>query len=130
MKNLYKLNNLTYQELVEDNDSRENIFFRMKELRAEHGQLTPLDTLDDLARFINTDQLFYMAHNCVSFRGKVERFIGQLARAAGSEIFHFIQKSIDDNDLRAFLIAPVFSHQPSWVIHIHDDGGMWMLTRR
>lgn len=120
MKNNYKFINLKKEHADFSQNEKSEIFFLMTDFITDNTVNIVSDTVTELKKILNGD-LFFIAHNFVSMKGKRKIFNGDLAIAQKFDLIDFIENSIAVDDLRSFLISPIFKSEPDYVIYIGED---------
>ena len=67
------------------------------------------------------EELYYVANNLVSHKGKSVIFRGDLVISERNDLISYLKNAIKDHDLRPLLIAPFFSTRPQQVIFVTED---------
>ncbi|CNF23207.1 Uncharacterised protein [Yersinia nurmii] len=119
MKNKYNFELLEKKEIYSGRDKSE-LFFSMLSLTKSGSSIYLMDTFNELESKL-TDETFYIAHNLVSRKGKQVYFNGEIVMASRSCLIEFLKKSLEINDLRDFLISPIFDDSPHYVVFINDE---------
>lgn len=119
MKNKYSFGLLEKKEIYSNHDKSE-LFFSMLDLTKKCNSIYLVDTFDELESKL-TDEVFYIAHNLTSFKGRRVFFNGEIVLTSRIPLINFLKRSIEINDLRDFLISPVSDDFPRYVICINDD---------
>ena len=119
MKNNYLFDLLVKKEIYSDANKNE-LFFSMLNLTKNSNYIYPISTLNELESQLSEND-YFIAHNLVIYKGKKAILKGEIAIASKDNLLDFLKKSIDSDDLRNFLISPVFNDRPNYVIAVNDD---------
>jgi hypothetical protein len=105
------------------------IFFNMLDI-AENGNLK--FCTENASKIFNSipDGKYWIAQDAVSYKGKKRLFLGSgVVCALKEEINKFIEKLIEKEDLRAFLLCPVLENDPEFVVFISDEGVFFLYEK-
>ena len=127
MKNSYKFLLLQKEEIEISAVRKSEIFFSMLDFIEGRKPTGVVDTIDELAIFMR-DDFYYIAHKILVAKGKTRLFKGELVLASKKSILDFVKLSIENDDLRSLILAPVFEIKPNYVIFIHDDPSFFQYT--
>lgn len=119
MKNKYTFELLEKKEIYSGQD-KSKLFFSMLSLTKNSSSIYLVDTFDELESKL-ADEVFYIAHNLVSRKGKQVYFNGEMVVTSRSCLIDFLKRSVEINDLRDFLISPIFDDYPHYVVFINDE---------
>lgn len=119
MKNKYSFKLLETKEIYSGQDKSE-LFFSMLSLTKNCNSICLIDTFSELERKL-ADEFFYIAHNLVSRKGNQVYFNGEMVVTSRHCLIEFLSRTIEINDLRDFLISPIFDNTPHYVVSINDE---------
>ncbi|KKI44710.1 hypothetical protein [Hafnia alvei] len=119
MKNNYSFDLLEKKETYSGPDKNE-LFFCMLNLTKNSNSIALIESVCELGDWLSDDN-YYIAHNIVFYKGKKAFFNGSMVIASKNNLINFIKKSMYLNELRDFLISPVFNGCPSYVIVVNDE---------
>jgi hypothetical protein len=118
MKNKYTFK-LLEGKRVYSGLNRNEIFSSMLELTKNTSLIHLMETFSALLGKL-FDGHYYLAHNIVFRKGGKFAFQGEIMVLTRIELMGFLKKTIEINDLRDFLIPPVFDGSPSYVVSVND----------
>lgn len=96
------------------------LFFKMQHV-VRNGEIKcSFNKLDELFDVL-THSNYYIAHNLVGKRGKEMFFKGRLFISRKNDLVSFVNKSVNNNDMRCFLISPMFLDVPEFVVYLDED---------
>lgn len=119
MKNSYHFNNLNKFDLNPDED-KEYIHSSMLKSTMSGDIIQAFDTLAALRAHLNSD-LYYIAHNLVTRKGKRIIFKGELYKTTLIDLLEFLDEAVKSGDLRELLISPVQAHPSRKVFYCTED---------
>jgi hypothetical protein len=119
MKNKYTF------ELIGEKDNyselnKDELFYSMLELTKNASSIYLIETFSSLVDKLSEDR-YFIAHNLLLRKGGKVFFQGEIIVITRGDLINFLAKLIEINDLRDFLISPVFDKHPSYVVSIYDD---------
>jgi len=118
MKNKYTFKLLERKEIY-SGSNRSELFSSMLELTKNASSIYLMETFSTLLGKLS-DEHYYLAHNIVFRKGGKVVFQGEIIVVTRDDLIDFLKKSIEINDLRDFLISPVFDEYPSYVVSVND----------
>lgn len=118
MKNKYTFKLLERKEIY-SGSNRSELFSSMLELTKNASSIYLMETFSTLLGKLS-DEHYYLAHNIVFRKGGKVVFQGEIIVVTRDDLIDFLKKSIEINDLRDFLISPVFDGHPSYVVSVND----------
>jgi hypothetical protein len=118
MKNKYLFDSLVKTEIIYGVGS-DSLFFSMFDVVREGILLSFLNSHYELKESL-TDEFYYIAHNLFAYKGKKVIFKGSIATASRDEILLFFNQSNKNDDAREFLLSPVFTDKPKFVIYVAE----------
>jgi len=120
MKNMYEFSGLKKEKSVETGKSRD-IFFSMLDI-IENGNLEfSTENFSEILAII-PDGKYWIAQNLVSWKGKKKLFLGRIACAFKHDIAEYIEHLVKIEDLRNFILCPVFISDSKITVLISDEG--------
>ncbi|EGI1937928.1 hypothetical protein K7N57_000726 [Salmonella enterica] len=78
------------------------------------------DSLNELYNELSFDD-YYIAHNFIVRKGKRKIFKGRVFISKKNNLISFLNESRTVNDVRNFLISPVFSNESGYVVYIDEE---------
>ncbi|MEM7871917.1 hypothetical protein Q4R10_05825 [Morganella morganii] len=118
MKNEFNFNLLENKKLL-SKEVYESIFFKMLEV-SKNGGLCQIPSISGMINILN-DDMYYVAHNLVSYKGKKAILKGKVILTSKDDLIVFLYKSTEVGDMRELLISPLFDNKPNYVISISED---------
>lgn len=120
---MYKFSFLQHDEVLLNSAGKQDIFIAMKnKVMGKPGLLLNMwDTDGCDSEFVVGDR-FYIAHNLLLRKGKVEIFAGELVQTSRADLLEFLKHALDRDDMRNFLISPIFDNDPVYVVLTDEDG--------
>jgi len=119
MKNKYTFKLLEEKDVYSGSNKNE-LFTSMLELTKNASLIQPIETFSSLQDKLSDDH-YYLAHNIVFRKGGKVTFQGEIMVVTRKNLMDFLKKSIEVNDLRSFLISPIFDESPSYVVSVNDE---------
>jgi len=120
MKSKYEFSGLKKEEPVETGN-REDIFFYMLDI-LENGNLKfSTENFSEIFDII-PDGKYWIAQNIVSRKGKKKLFLGRVVCALKRDIAEFIENLVKVEDLRNFILSPVFACDSKITVLVSDEG--------
>lgn len=120
MKNGFRFDALANKTFCME-PGKSDVFFGMLARVKNSVSVTPIPTLQELIATLRHER-YCIAHNMVMHKGKTAVFMGEMVEAASADLVRFLQGSMEDGDLRDFLVAPAGSRCPDHVIAVGEDG--------
>lgn len=119
MKNKYSFDLLTKKKLP-SNEEEEVIFWKMLNILEKGTIKHSFDSLNELSSELSFDD-YYIAHNLIASKGKRKIFKGRVFISKKNDLIYFLNGSFTINDVRCFLISPVFPNESKYVIYIDEE---------
>lgn len=122
MKKKFSFENLEAEEREFSISAKESIFFSMYDLLRNCAHPIWINTIYELDSLL-INETYYIALNIISRKGKQEFFREELVLCSKIGLLHFLSKEVDtvSEYSRPFLISPLFSTQPEYVVSINEE---------
>jgi len=115
---MYQFKNLNYIRIIDSTDERDLLFLRTEEMLRHEFQFYA-SIPEALEKWLQDDQSYYVMHDNVMTKGKMQKLMGMIVVANKPEILDFVQHAIQSNDLRPLRLMPVENFR--FVICLTDD---------
>lgn len=104
---------------------KDAVFFSMRNFIGENSKPTWIDSLSEL-KGVMTDDEYYIALNLIVTKGRKQFFKGTLVSCLKNDLLHFLglEFSAEKGCSRPFIISPLFSMRPRYVISISEEAGI------
>lgn len=119
MKNEYSFNSLVKQTLP-SNEEEEAVFWKMLNILEKGTIKHSFDSLNELYNELSFDD-YYIAHNFIVRKGTRKIFKGRVFISKRNDLISFLNESFIINDVRCFLISPVFPNESKYVFYIDEE---------
>lgn len=101
-------------------EEESTLFFKMQHVVRNGKIKCSFNNLNELYDVL-THSDYYIAHNLVGRRGKKKFFKGRLFISGKNDLVCFVNKCVNNNDLRCFLISPMFLDIPEFVVYLDEE---------
>ncbi|EAA4392711.1 TPA: hypothetical protein LC219_004391 [Salmonella enterica subsp. enterica serovar Teltow] len=104
---------------------KEIVFFSMHDLTRRGVNPIWIDTLAELESVMIDDE-YYIALNIITTKGKKKFFKGMLVSCLKNDLLRFLNEEFcaETGCSRPFIISPLFSTRPKYVISITEEAGI------
>lgn len=119
MKNEYSFNFLVKQKLP-SSEEEENVFWKLLNTLEKGTIKHSFASQNELYNELSFED-YYIAHNFIVRKGKCKIFKGRIFISKKNDLISFLNESCNINDVRCFLISPVFTNESKYVIYISED---------
>lgn len=119
MKNYFSFENLNNKENI-SSDEKNVIFHNMLNTIRTGDLLLCTDSFSELIAIFKHEK-YYIVHKLLIYKGKEAILKGDMFKVSKGELFDFIKKSIDTDDMREFLITPITTSKNKEVLYLTED---------
>ncbi|GKX59581.1 hypothetical protein [Leminorella grimontii] len=122
MKKKFSFENLLVKKRDFSIEEKEIIFFSMHNIVSNCINPTWINVLSDLHSLM-ADNEYYIALNVITTKGKKRFFREALVSCSKADLLNFLSDEVDvvSGYSRPFVISPLFSTQPEYVISVTEE---------